>query len=326
MCTSVTYVTKDSYFGRNLDLEYTYDTNIVITPKNFQINFRKADTLKAHHAIIGMAVISGGYPLYFDAVNEAGLAMAGLNFPGNAVYNPPKNGMLNIAPFELIPYILGRCSNIREAKMLLGKINITNTDFSKELPLTPLHWMISDKKSSVTAEPITEGLKIYDNIPGVLTNNPPFPMQMFNLNNFISLSPFDPENTFSDDIELSVYSRGMGAMGMPGDLSSASRFVRAAFTKLNSVSGNSEEESISQFFHILGSVSQTKGCVRIADKYEYTVYSCCCNQTRGIYYYKTYENSRINAVYLHSENLNHTGLISYPVISKQDINRQNPIS
>ena len=111
------------------------------------------------------------------------------------------------------------------------------------------------------------------------------------------ISSKQPVNTFADDLTLTAYSRGMGALGLPGDLSSASRFARVAFTKMNSISGDSEAESISQFFHILGSVDQQRGCCEVTEgKYEITLYTSCCNATKGIYYYTTYENHQISAV------------------------------
>lgn len=145
-----------------------------------------------------------------------------------------------------------------------------------------------------------DGLKIYDNPTGVMTNNPPFDQQMFLLNNYRGLSPRQPENRFSEKLPLECYSRGMGALGLPGDLSSASCFARVAFTKMNSVSGDSEEESVGQFFHILGSVEQQRGCCEVAEgKYEITIYTSCCNATKGIYYYTTYTNRQITAVDMH---------------------------
>ena len=96
---------------------------------------------------------------------------------------------------------------------------------------------------------------------------------MLALSNYMSLSPKQPENRWG--IPLETYSRGMGALGLPGDLSSQSRFVRVAYTKMNSKSGDSEEESVSQFFHILGSVDQQRGCCEVADgKYEITNVRC----------------------------------------------------
>ena len=158
---------------------------------------------------------------------------------------------------------------------------------------------------------------------GILTNNPTFDFHMTNLANYMNLTAAEPTNRFAEGLKILPYSRGMGAMGLPGDLSSASRFIKASFTKMNSVSGNSESESISQFFHILGSVEQQRGCVKLGDKLEITVYSCCCNADKGIYYYKTYENSQITAVDMHKENLDGSSVVSYPLVTGQQINFQN---
>ena len=327
MCTAVTYKTKDHYFGRNLDLEYSYKETITITPRNYIFHFRKMEKMESHFAMIGMAYISEGYPLYYDATNEKGLSMAGLNFPENADYRPYCDGKDNITPFELIPWILGQCASVSEAEKLLERINVLNENFSEELPLSPLHWIISDRERSITLESVKAGVKIYENPVGVLTNNPTFDYHMFNLNNYMRLSKEDPENTFAgkdSKFELKKYSRGMGAMGLPGDASSMSRFVRAAFVKTNSVSGNSEAESVSQFFHILKSVEMQRGCVQLGKEvYEITIYTSCCNTDRGIYYYSTYDNSQIYAVDMYRENLQGDGLIEYPLEKQSVIEYQN---
>ena len=201
---------------------------------------------------------------------------------------------------------------------------IVNTPFSEQLPLAQLHWIIADENESITVESMSDGLHIYDNPVGVLTNNPPFPQQMFQLNNYMYLSPKQPKNTFGGNLALDAYSRGMGSLGLPGDLSSSSRFVRVAFTKVNAISGESEEESVSQFFHILGSVDQQRGCCEVTDgKYEITLYTSCCNVIKGIYYYNTYENHQISAVDMHAEDLESNKLICYPVIQGERINYQN---
>jgi len=324
MCTAITYHTNDHYFGRNLDFDQSFGEVITITPRQYELTFRKVNNLKKHYAIIGMAKIEDNYPLYYDATNEKGLSMAGLLFAGNAAYKGEEEDKDNIASFELIPWILGQCANISEAKKMLERINISNTNFKQELSATPLHWIIADKTSSLTVESVKEGVQIYDNPIGVLTNNPTFDMQLFNLNNYLTLSAEKPRNTFSDKIGLQPYSRGMGALGLPGDLSSSSRFVRATFIKMNSKSGNTESESVSQFFHILDAVSQQRGCVHVEeDKYEITLYSSCCNTDKGIYYYKTYENSQITAVELYKEDLNGKNLSSYSLIQSQRIFTMN---
>ena len=320
MCTASNYITDNHYFGRNFDYEISYNERVTVTPRNYELKFRKIDDIKTHYAMIGMAAGIDEYPLYYDACNEKGLAIAGLNFAGNAVYREFEEDMVNITPFELIPYLLGTCSSVAEARDALGKINLVNINFADELPLSPLHWMISDEIEAIVVEPLADGLKVYDNPVGVLTNNPPFDKQLFYLNNYRGLSNKNPENTFGVDLE--EYSRGMGAIGLPGDLSSASRFAKVAFTRANSYSDSDEASSVGQFFHILGSVEQQNGCTFIDDPdlYEYTIYTSCYNTNKAILYYRTYHNSQITAVDLNSEDLDSSELINYLLINEEQFN------
>ena len=323
MCTASNYLTDNHYFGRNFDYEISYNEQVIITPRNYELIFRKIDDIKSHYAIIGIAAGIDEYPLYYDACNEKGLAIAGLNFSGNAVYQEYKEGMINVTPFELIPYILGCAGSVGEARKLLEEINLVNINFADELPLSPLHWMLSDNSGeAIVVEPLAEGLKIYDNPVGVLTNNPPFDKQLFYLNNYRHLSNKNPANTFGGDIDLDEYSRGMGGIGLPGDLSSSSRFAKVAFTRANSYSDVDEASSVSQFFHILGSVEQQNGCTFINDPdlYEYTIYTSCYNTNDGVLYYRTYDNSQITAVNLNNEDLDSNDLINYKLINEEQFN------
>ena len=324
MCTAVTYKTKDFYFGRTLDYEFSYGDEITITPRNYEIKFRHQKEIKNHYAIIGMAYVTENYPLYYDAINEKGLCIAGLNFVGNAHYNEQVENNDNIAQFEFIPWILSQCTTVKEAKKLIENMNFINEPFNENLPLAQLHWIISDSTESITVESVKEGIKIYNNPVGVLTNNPPFDKQMFELNNYMNLSPKSPQNKFAKSLDLQTYSRGMGAIGLPGDLSSQSRFVRVAFVKMNSLSEENEMASVSQFFHILNSVDQQRGCCDLGNnKFEITIYTSCCNTNKGIYYYTTYNNHQITAMDMHKENLNGSTLIHYPLITGEQIYFQN---
>ena len=323
MCTAVSFLSGSQYFGRNLDLDFCYNEAVTITPRNFVFPFRNKETISHHFAIIGVATTANGYPLYYDATNEAGLSAAGLNFPSNAFYGGIRNDLYNVAPFELIPWVLSQCQTVSDTELLLSKTNLAGISFSPAYPLTDLHWIIADKHKSITVEPLKDGLVIQENPVGVLTNNPPFDYHIHNLKNYLMLSDKEPENRFAPKLPLKPYSRGMGAMGLPGDLSSASRFVRAAFTKLHSVLPQEETAAVGQFFHILGSVEQQEGCVKIGNKYEKTVYTSCCNTDAGIYYYTTYENRQITAVHMHKENLDGNNLTSYPLLKTQQIRNEN---
>lgn len=323
MCTAISLLTKDHYFGRTLDLEYSYEERVAVTPRNFSFKFRMEEELKSHYAIIGMATVTENYPLYYEATNEKGLSVAGLNFPTSAVYEEPEDGKHNIGVFELIPWILGKCSSVDEARELIENTNIIGMDFSNSFPVAYLHWMISDRDYSIVLECTQNGKNIYYNPVSVMTNNPEFPMQIFNLNNYMSLTREEPETRFAEGFNLNKYSNGLGALGLPGDCSSMSRFVRGAFSRLNSVCGESENESISQFFHILGTVSTPLGVVRVGDKFSKTVYTSCCNTDKGIYYYTTYGNNQISAVDMHKENLDSCNLSVYNLVTEQQINFQN---
>lgn len=326
MCTCCVYATKHHYFGRNLDLDFSYGEQVAVTPRNMVLPFRLAGELTSHPAVIGMAFVLDGYPLYYDAANEYGLAMAGLNFPGNGFYEAPdaSSDQDQISPFEFIPWILGKCRNLQEARALLGRIRLVSVPYSKDLPITPLHWMISDREGSLVVEATKKGLHVYDNPIGVMTNNPEFDYQLLHLAQFRNVTPVERESSFADGVSLPGYCAGMGGFGIPGDLSSPSRFVRAAFTKCNSISDDSEEQSVSQFFHILSSVEMQRGCCRLpGGNCDITVYSSCINVDTGVYYYRTYDNSQISAVDLHREDLSLDHVISYPLVTKQQFHWVN---
>ncbi len=328
MCTAIIYKTRDTYFGRNLDLEYSYNETITITPRKFPFHFREAATIDTHYAMIGVAYVvpdqnGDDYPLYYDAINEKGLGIAGLNFVGNAKFFPIDQAKDNITPWEFIPWVLSQCASVDEAKRLIQKMNFYDNKFSDELPVAELHWIISDPNHSITIESTSAGLTIYDNPIGVLTNNPPFPAQLFQLNNYISISAKDPKNTFAPELKLSRYGSGIGTRNLPGGLDSQSRFVRACFHKSHAISNSDEDNSISQYFHILHSCDQSRGSNEIKpDNYEITVYSSGYNLEKGICYYTTYDNHQISAVEMHKTKLDSKKIINYPMIKTEQINYQ----
>lgn len=306
MCTAVSYLTNAHYFGRNLDLERGYGEGVVMAPRKYPFSFRYAGACEHHDALIGMATVVDGYPLYFEATNESGLSAAGLNFPGNAYYQPLNPEKENIAPFEVIPYLLCTCGSVEEVRRKLEGVNVADISFSEQLPVSPLHWLIADRRQSLVLECTKDGMKLYDNPYAVLTNNPTFDYHLINIQNYQGLH----EGAQSE----SDYSLGMGAIGLPGDFSSTSRFVKAAFVREKSVCDGSESQSVNQFFHILRSVSMPNGCVRTpSGEYEYTRYSCCCNTDTGAYYYTTYFDSTVRSLSLHDGNLENDRLQIKPV-------------
>ncbi len=324
MCTCITYNNGDFYFGRNLDLDYSFNETVTITPRNYVFDLKNKTRFQNKYALIGMATVVNEYPLYAEAVNEAGLGMAGLNFPHHNMYPDPKDGMINITPFEFIPYVLGQAKTVKEARELLKDIWLDNIPYSDKLPITVLHFMIADKDEAIVVEHTDNGLNIFDNPVGVMTNNPRFSYHLENLKNYMHLSAKNAVNRFTDKIDLVPNAEGMGAIGLPGDYSSASRFIKAAFGKLNSVSNQDENSNVAQFFHVLDSVAMVKGSVITGnDHLDITTYSCCCNATKGIYYYKTYDNLQISAVDMHKVDLDGDKLVSYELKNVLSIYRHN---
>lgn len=324
MCTCMNFKTRDNYFGRTLDLEYRFNEKVVITPRGYNFDLKVGGSFKSKYAMIGAATVVNDYPLYAEATNEKGLSAASLQFPENASYKEIETGKINITPFELIPWILGNFSTVEELENILPNLNIINIPYSDEIPLTPLHWMISDSKKCIVIEDTKEGLNIYENPIGVLTNNPPFSYHLTNINNYMNLTAGLIDNKFSSKIKLDPYGLGMGAIGLPGDNSPASRFIRVAFNKLNCVCEETEENSVTQFFHVLDTVTIVKGSTMTKDKkYNLTTYSCCMNIDKGIYYYKTYTNSQITAIKMTDQNKTTEKLTIYDLEEHQQIKYVN---
>ena len=188
MCTAINMLSSD-LFGRTLDLEQSLGEEIIITPSGFDFN-----GFKTKYSIIGVAAERCGMPLYFDGMNERGLCAAALSYPQFAFYNEEKKGALNIPSYSLLPYILGSCENVEDAQKLLFQVNVTNASFSKELPPSPLHWMISDKSSSICAEPDRDGLSLHPDRFNVLTNSPGFDHHALRVCDCMSLTPAPPKN------------------------------------------------------------------------------------------------------------------------------------
>lgn len=325
MCTSIAMAREDFYFGRNMDWTCSYGERVVVTPRRFPFDFRKAGPMRDHYAMIGMGMMDCPFPLYAEASNEKGLCMAGLNFPQNAWYPPmPDPVKHNISPFELIPWVLGQCATLQQARCLLENTHLISIPYSDTLGLSPLHWHIADKTGSLVLESTKDGMHVYDNPLGVMTNNPPFPFQLQNVCQYMNLSPGTPSNCFSTIDGLEPFGYGLGSVGLPGDFSPASRFVKAAYLCANSICQGDEDSCLSQFFHLLGSVAMVRGSVVTPEgQLEMTTYACAINATKGRYYYTSYHNSGLCGVDLYEEDLDGAALVAYPIEQKTQVKWQN---
>lgn len=315
MCTAVSFNFSNRLFARTLDLDSSYGEEVIFTPRGFRLEFKHGAAMSEHYAILGAGKIFDGTPLYFDAFNEAGLAAAALNFPTRAAYFAKKEGRVNVASYELIGFVLSRCANLSEAKGLLSTVNITEDAFSEDLPTTPLHWIISDKTGAVTLESTESGVKVYENPVGILTNSPEFSYHIAHLSDFLRLDSVPPENEIYPSAELSRYSGGLGAMGLPGDFSSSSRFVRAVFLK-----GHSLGDNISHAFHVMENISVPKGAViKENGKPFFTVYTSVADMNERVYYFTTAESRRIRAVKMNDALMDTERLASFSMSEEEKI-------
>ena len=311
MCTALSF---SPFFGRNLDLHQSYGEEVCLIGRGFPFPFGASQSPKRHHAIIGMATVRDGIPLYYDAMNEHGIAMAGLNFPGNAVYHPLADEKENIAPFALIPFVLAKCKNLKEVKALLGKVNIADMGFSPSLPPTPLHWMIATPEGDLVVESTKDGVGIFENKVGVLANNPPFGLQMEHSSGQPTFTCLSPAPKILSPSPHNFHSLGLGAVGLPGDYSSMSRFVRGCFLRQHADHTLEGQKAVEQFFHLLSALAVPKGCVKTPEGEDhYTLYSSAMDLCQKVYYYRTYFCSRITAVRLLEVDLEKNHLIRLPL-------------
>lgn len=312
MCTAIFDNRYGRFFGRTLDLEYSLGQEVARTERGSKLSFIYEGEIESRFAFVGMAHkasrVEGGdeVPLYFDGMNESGLCIAALNFPKFAKYREKREKCRNLASFEVIPYLLSSCGNTDCVRKLLSCANITTDAFSGALQPTPLHFMAADREGAIVIEQTEAGLIIHENTVGVMTNSPSFDYHMTRLSDYAALSPNPPQNAICPSVKLLEYSRGLGAVGLPGDFSSASRFIRAVFVKNHTLlpsgalfEGREESAATDRFFHIMASVSVPLGCIMTeADKPVCTVYTSACDMDNLAYHYFTYRDREIRTVFI----------------------------
>ena len=309
MCTGLRFNDAEGnlYFGRNLDVESSYGEKVLVTPRNYELPYRFLENGKTTKAIIGMGIMAGDYPMYFDACNENGLCIAGLNFPRYAYFTEgPVDGKTNMAPYEFMVWLMEEFDTVAEAKKGLEELNLVDAPFSPQMPVAPLHWIISDKDASIVVEQTKEnGLKVYDNYVGVLTNNPDYAWHMTNLNNYAGLTPHDAKAQEWNKQEVRPLGVGTGSLGLPGDSIPASLFFKVAYFNANYPTVEGEEANVAKFFNILKSVAMIDGSViNEQGQDEFTVYTACYSSNTKTYYYNRYDDFTMKSVQLTDENMN----------------------
>lgn len=329
MCTGLALETKDGLhlFGRNMDIEYSFNQSIIFIPRNFKcVNKSNKKELTTKYAVLGMGTIFDDYPTFADGMNEKGLGCAGLNFPVYVSYSKEDiEGKTNIPVYNFLLWVLANFSSVEEVKGALKNANIVDIPISENIPNTTLHWMISDiTGKSIVVEQTKEKLNVFDNNIGVLTNSPTFDWHVANLNQYVSLRYNQVPEFKLGDQSLTALGQGTGLVGLPGDFTPASRFVRVAFLRDAMIKNDKDSIDLIEFFHILNNVAMVRGSTRtIEEKSDLTQYTSCMCLEKGIYYYNTYENNQINAIDMNKENLDGNEIKTYKYNKTLSINHVN---
>lgn len=314
MCTGIRFSDDkgNMYFGRNLDWSCGYGQKVVLTPRNYSYNSAFLDEQKPKHgAIIGMAIVEENTPLYFDCANEAGLAIAGLNFPGYAAYAPNAiDGKTNVAAYEFPLWVVMNFASVDEAEEALKNTAIVAKPINDKFPVSELHFIIGDAKRSIVVEYTENGMEIFHNDVDVLTNQPGYGWHKENLRNYLNLFPQMPKKVQWRNAEFTAFGSGSLIRGLPGDYYSPSRFVRVAYLNTHYPVKSAEEENVSRLFHTLTGVAMIDGAAQMADgNCEITVYTGGYSSASKTYYYNTYENSAIVGVKMTDHNLDSADLV-----------------
>ena len=301
MCTGVRFSDDkgNMYFGRNLDWSCGYGQKVVITPRGYKYKSAFLGELTPHHgAIIGMAIVEENVPLYFDCANEAGLGIAGLNFPGYADYAAkPIENKTNIAAYEFPLWVVMHFSTVDEVEEALKDAVIVAKPINAKYPVSQLHFIIGDAKRSIVVEYTKDGMEIYHNDVDILTNQPGYAWHKENLRNYLNLDPKMPAEVDWRGAKFTAFGSGSLMRGIPGDYYSPSRFVRVAYLNTHYPVKSTEQDNVSRLFHTLGGVSMVDGAAQMADgECEITVYTGGYSSASKTYYYNTYEDPAIVSV------------------------------
>lgn len=329
MCTGLALETKDGLhlFGRNMDIEYSFNQSIIFIPRKFKcVNKSNKKELTTKYAVLGMGTIFDDYPTFADGMNEKGLGCAGLNFPVYVSYSKEDiEGKTNIPVYNFLLWVLANFSSVEEVKEALKNANIVDIPISENIPNTTLHWMISDiTGKSIVVEQTKEKLNVFDNNIGVLTNSPTFDWHVANLNQYVGLRYNQVPEFKLGDQSLTALGQGTGLVGLPGDFTPASRFIRVAFLRDAMIKNDKDSIDLIEFFHILNNVAMVRGSTRtVEEKSDLTQYTSCMCLEKGIYYYNTYENNQINAIDMNKENLDGNEIKTYKYNKTLSINHVN---
>lgn len=321
-CTGFKLKAKDgnTVHGRTFEFGVKVDTSVVVIPAEypFVAATPKGNGLsyKSKYAVVG-TICFDRYTV-LDGINEKGLSVGTFYFPGYAAYSETteENQKYSLSPLDFPNWIVTQFATIEEIKNNLHQVVIAPTvskQWGNEPP--PFHYIVYDKAGhSIVIEPINGKFVVHENPLGVLTNAPTFGWHMTNLRNFINLTPFNVAPLTIDNLVLAPFGQGSGMVGMPGDFTPPSRFVRAAIYSITAVPSEDVNAAVLQAFHILNQFDIPVGIARQVEddvvQTDYTLATVVHDPINTKYYFKTYEDQSIRSVDLRSFDKNSTAIMS----------------
>jgi len=332
-CTGITLTAADGTVVHARTMEFAIDihSDVIVVPRGYERVGTTPDgkpglKWKAKYANVGANGV--GLPFIFDGLNEKGLAVGTFYFPTSASYmryNAADAGK-SIAPWEVGSWILENFATVDEVRENIGKIVVPAVVFPAWGFAPPVHYVVHDASGkSIVIEYSAGKLNVYDNPLGVITNSPTFDWQMTNLRNYVNFSMSNVPPVKLGSVKLEPFGQGSGMLGIPGDFTPPSRFVRAVAFSQSVLPSKTGDDAVLEAFHVLNNFDIPKGAAREHEKDEhgnvladYTLWTAASDLKTKRYYFRTYENSQIRMVDLMKMNLDAKDIVK---TSKRRSNR-----
>jgi len=334
-CTGIKLVAKDGAFVHGRTLEFGVQVEIAtgVVPRGYAFKGTTPSgeglSYTSKYGVVGCMAF--GVPSLMDGLNEKGLAVGTFYFPTYAGYSTitSDNQTKALSPVEFPNWMLTQFSSVDEVKEALNTVVIAPTvvkAWGDQAP--PFHYIVFDRTGKgLVIEPLNGKLVTYETMLGTFTNSPTFDWHMTNLRNYINLTPFNVRPVTIDGITLKPFGAGSGLVGLPGDFTPPSRFVRAAIFSTSAVPSANAEEAIFQTFHILNQFDIPVGTAKdkIGDVVytDYTQVTCARDPQALKYYFRSYDDPSIKMVDLHQMDLDAKVIKTLPVSGK---NRASNVS
>lgn len=338
-CTGIRLTAEDGtvVYARTLEFNIDLDSNVIMVPRGYARSGTTPDGengLKwtSRYASIGANGV--GLPFLFDGVNEKGLAAGMFYFPTTAGYMRYKvaEASKTIAPWEVGSWILENFATVEEVKQKIGGVAVAAVVFKQWGFVPPAHYVVHDASGkSIVIEYVEGKLHVYDNVIGVMTNSPAFDWHMSNLRNYLNFSLTDAPAVEVGGLKLTGFGQGTGMLGMPGDFTPPSRFVRAVAYSTAVLPSKTGEEAVLQAFHILNNFDIPKGSSRELQETahgnimaDHTIWISVSDLRAKRFYFRTYENSQIRSVDLMKMPVDSKNITSISMKGPEIIKSLNP--